>query len=114
MHARLSLSLLLCALSACTADVGSESSSAPGTFAGSEIAGVQSAVQAAYDQRHFYVAHEARGPLHDATAATGSVLVPMYRADRAPERAVDGTALRGSCGVTFVSPRYAITAAHCL
>jgi len=44
--------------------------------------------------------------------ATGSVEIP-FRVNGQPQYYA-GYQIRGSCGVTFISPHYAITAAHCV
>jgi MYXO-CTERM domain-containing protein len=48
-----------------------------------------------------------------AAMATGSLHSPFVSSG-APWLASNGTRLRGSCGVTFVAPSYAVTAAHCV
>jgi hypothetical protein len=48
-----------------------------------------------------------------AAMATGSLHSPLV-ASGAPMFASNGTRLRGSCGVTFIAPSYAVTAAHCV
>src|SRR4051812_28795656 len=48
---------------------------------------------------------------HDPERATGTLFAPI-RTGGVPATTSDGTTLRFSCGVTFVSPRYAVTAGH--
>ena len=50
---------------------------------------------------------------HDPERATGTVFAPV-RTNGVPSTTSDGTTLRYSCGATFVSPRYAVTAGHCV
>jgi hypothetical protein len=54
------------------------------------------------------------GTLAAAQRATGTVFVPIHDSSGVAAKAADGTALRYSCGVTFISPYHAITAAHCV
>lgn len=48
-----------------------------------------------------------------ASRATGALLAPLVDDDGLPRYAND-VALRGTCGVTLVSPALAVTAAHCV
>ena len=55
------------------------------------------------------------GRLGVAARATGAVLTPLRGPNNQQLLAGDGVSgLRGSCGVTFISPHYAVTAAHCV
>ncbi|HEX7666150.1 MAG TPA: hypothetical protein VF407_16600 [Polyangiaceae bacterium] len=47
-----------------------------------------------------------------ASKATGAIYVPFLAADHSQIN-VGSYAARGTCGVTFVSPHYAITSSHC-
>jgi hypothetical protein len=54
-----------------------------------------------------------------ASRATASIWIDMRDGDghpviHDPDGDGDGYSIRGSCGATFISPRYAVTAAHCL
>jgi len=51
-----------------------------------------------------------------AIASTGVLFAPDLNQDpgRTPVKLADGTPVVGTCGVTFISPHYAITAAHCI
>ncbi len=49
-----------------------------------------------------------------ASEATGAILPQFVDDAGSPLVSSNGTRLRGSCGVTFVAPSYAITAAHCV
>jgi hypothetical protein len=47
-------------------------------------------------------------------AATGVVYVPIFHDDHTPWLGTDGSPIRATCGVTFISSHFAITAAHCV
>jgi hypothetical protein len=49
-----------------------------------------------------------------AARATGALLLPFVDGAGQPQLAANGTRVRGSCGVTFIAPSYAVTAAHCV
>jgi len=49
-----------------------------------------------------------------AERATGALLTPFVDERGAPLLNAAGGGVRGTCGVTFVSPSYAVTAAHCV
>lgn len=46
--------------------------------------------------------------------ATGYLELPIKNANGTPAATQGGFAIRGTCGVTFIAPHYAITAAHCV
>jgi hypothetical protein len=99
----LSVTLLagLCA-SACTSDAG-------------EVASQSEEVQYAYLGEGYYsVALSPPGPIGAASRASGTVFVAALDGEGDPRHAVDLTPLRYTCGVTFISPEHAITAAHCV
>jgi hypothetical protein len=84
-----------------------------------EVASVSEAVQ--YDYRvpgYYDVALEQPAALGDAVRATATVLVPDldWNSDGVlePVFAEDDTPIRLSCGVAFITPEHAITAAHCV
>jgi hypothetical protein len=47
-------------------------------------------------------------------AATGVVYVPLFHDNGQPWVGDDGSPMRATCGVTFISSHYAVTAAHCV
>jgi MYXO-CTERM domain-containing protein len=49
-----------------------------------------------------------------AARATGALFAPQLDGSRNPVVSSNGIRIRGSCGVTFVAPSFAITAAHCV
>lgn len=56
-----------------------------------------------------------------ASHATGAIYIPFLNGDHSAQMVVASTypalriyPVRGTCGVTFISPHYAITASHCL
>jgi hypothetical protein len=49
-----------------------------------------------------------------AGRATGALFSPLLDGPGNPILSANGTEIRGSCGVTFVAPSFAITAAHCV
>jgi hypothetical protein len=81
----------------------------------SEVAPRSEAVQLDQLGEGFYsLALAEPGALGDATRASGTVFVPQLDAGGEPQTGPGGVAIRGTCGVTFVSPEYAVTAAHCV
>lgn len=76
-----------------------------------ELDSIESAVQTDWRQgRHYNIATSAGDDLQ----VTGAVIMPLR--DHTGQVRVNpaGKPLRASCGVTFISPHYAITAAHCV
>ncbi len=60
--------------------------------------------------RHFELAQDSSV----AARATGAVLEPIRDARGVPLATPSGDPFRTSCGITFISPRYAVTAGHCV
>src|SRR5262249_28042903 len=79
-----------------------------------QAAQTKEAVETGYQgSGRFYV--NTASPANDPVlAATGAVFVPIGNGDGSVRTGVDGTPLRATCGVTFISSHYAITAAHCV
>ncbi len=69
----------------------------------------QSAVQSSFMNNGYELARD------DGPPVTGALFVPKLDANGNP-RIIPGTNIgaRATCGVTFISPHYAITAAHCV
>ncbi len=63
--------------------------------------------------KHYVVATNLDAVLDAAQRATGALLVPRMDAAGKRVKAIDGTPIRSSCGVTFIDRTHAITAAHC-
>lgn len=109
----LALSLLVVA-SACAAGPAED---ADGSDEATGVA--QSEVQATDGWKQFAIVQDGSR----AAKSTGALEVPLRRADGTQATITSNTGLwglpiqlpaRGTCGVTFVSPHYAITAAHCV
>jgi hypothetical protein len=83
-----------------------------------DVAGESQEVQTKYFyDEHFAIVQEQT----PAARATGSVETPIRNPDGSPQyvfSSINGNAVaypvRGTCGVTFVAPHYAITASHCV
>ncbi|WP_163871092.1 hypothetical protein [Myxococcus eversor] len=81
---------------------------------GAALAAEPQPVQRAY-QDYYNVALTPGGVTASSQLSRGTVFVPILQpGTHAPKRGLDGSPLRYTCGVTFISPRRAITAAHCL
>src|SRR6478609_11404231 len=95
---------IACLIALCCGPLGCAAELYPGELEGEpEVAQTQQDVQLAFvfGQRFDYV-------FSDVMNSTGSVHVPLTLSTP------DGDPGGASCGVTFISPHYAITAAHCV
>ncbi len=66
-----------------------------------------------YDS-YYKVSLAPAGVTSHAQRATATALVPLRNADGSVRTAVDGTPIRITCGVTFISAKFAFTATHCV
>ncbi|MCP4678814.1 MAG: hypothetical protein GY854_25670 [Deltaproteobacteria bacterium] len=88
----------LAALLACCTDLEES------TLGDSEIGTAKQAVMSEFMHEHFEIAKT----LDHGVLATGMIDLPL------PSSFVGNTQLHTTCGVTFVTPHYAITAGHCI
>jgi len=98
---------LVLAQAGCMAPVDAD----PATEGDEELGSVEQAVQTSY-YRNTATPQIDYAAWTDDVQATGAVFVPMRR-NGAPVTK-NGIAARYTCGVTFVTAHYAITAAHCV
>lgn len=108
MHRLRTLSLFAIVLS------GGCASANPDAGSGEALGTSRQAVDiAAVDAHQIAIANDNSVPVH----ATGAVFIPMLKSDGTQQTVASSTygqlPVRGSCGVTFVSPHYAITSSHC-
>lgn len=106
--------LLLVAAAGCATDVDDD------VVDGDADLGVtQAEVQATDGWKQFAIVQDGSR----ASKATGALEIPMRNADGTPATILSNTGfwglpialpVRGTCGVTFISPHYAVTAAHCV
>lgn len=72
-----------------------------------------STVAALTSSLHVQRSAEARRQAN-AALSTGALFTPLFEEDGLPQTSTNGSTVRGTCGITFVSPSYAVTAAHCV
>lgn len=72
------------------------------------------AVELLHENTYFEVSLAPSGPKAAVERATAAVHVPFRDSSGAQLTASNGKPLRGTCGVTFISPKHAVTAAHCV
>lgn len=72
------------------------------------------AVELLHENTYFEVSLAPSGPKAAVERATAAVHVPFRDSSGAQLTASNGKPLRGTCGVTFISPKHAGTAAHCV
>lgn len=111
---RSALAAAVCSLSLFALSAGGCASEDPGAGNDQELGVASDAVDlAAINANQIEIAQDGSTP----SKATGVVFIPFLDANHAqtfvPSAQYGNLPLRGSCGVTFVSPRYAITASHC-
>lgn len=113
------VALLLLAAAAGCASASTDGSTDDDDDDEADLGVTQAEVQAASSWKQFAIVQDGS----QASKATGALEVPMRGADGQPAFITSNTgpfglpvrlAVRGTCGVTFIAPHYAVTAAHCV
>lgn len=85
-----------------------------GSTPGEATASAAEPVESQYAGPGGFVVDRASPSNDPLLAATGVVYVPLSHDDGRPWVGADGSPMRATCGVTFISTHYAVTAAHCV